>query len=198
MPEIAFVMGKSASGKDSIYKRLISDNKLNLNTVTLYTTRPKREGEVQGIEYNFVTDKQALEMENNNKIIEIRCYNTVYGVWKYFTADDGQIDINSGKKYIVIGTLEAYEQFCKYFGSEHILPIYIEVDDGIRLRRALDTEKLQKTPQYEEMCRRFLADTKDFSEENLKKANINKRYNNDKDIDSCLQIIAKDILEIMV
>ena len=198
MPEIAFVMGKSASGKDSIYKRLISDNKLNLNTVILYTTRPKREGEVQGIEYNFVTDKQALEMENNNKIIEIRCYNTVYGVWKYFTADDGQIDINSGKKYIVIGTLEAYEQFCKYFGSEHILPIYIEVDDGIRLKRALDREKLQKTPQYEEMCRRFLADTKDFSEENLKKANINKRYNNDKDIDSCLQIIAKDILEIMV
>ena len=115
-----------------------------------------------------------------------------------FTADDGQIDINSGKKYIVIGTLEAYEQFCKYFGSEHILPIYIEVDDGIRLKRALDREKLQKTPQYEEMCRRFLADTKDFSEENLKKANINKRYNNDKDIDSCLQIIAKDILEIMV
>ena len=39
MPEIAFVMGKSASGKDSIYKRLISDNKLNLNTVTLSSER---------------------------------------------------------------------------------------------------------------------------------------------------------------
>ncbi len=197
MPEIAFVMGKSASGKDSIYKKLISDDRLNLKTVTLYTTRPKREGEVQGVEYNFVTEEQALDMEKNNQIIEMRCYDTLYGVWKYFTADDGQIKIDSGQKYIVIGTLEAYEKFCEYFGSEHIMPIYIEVEDGIRLERALDRERVQKTPKYDEMCRRFLADAEDFSEENLKKANISVRYNNDKDINECIQNISNDILNIM-
>lgn len=197
MPEIAFVMGKSASGKDSIYKKLISDDRLNLKTVTLYTTRPKREGEVQGVEYNFVTEEQALDMEKNNQIIEMRCYDTLYGVWKYFTADDGQIKIDSGQKYIVIGTLEAYEKFCEYFGSEHIMPIYIEVEDGIRLERALDRERVQKTPKYDEMCRRFLADAEDFSEENLKKANISVRYNNDKNINECIQNISNDILNIM-
>ena len=56
MPEIAFIMGKSASGKDKIYKTLIEDESLKLNTVTLYTTRPMRSGETDGVEYHFVDD----------------------------------------------------------------------------------------------------------------------------------------------
>ena len=51
MPEIAFIMGKSASGKDKIYKNLIEDESLKLNTVILYTTRPMRAGEKEGVEY---------------------------------------------------------------------------------------------------------------------------------------------------
>ena len=140
MYEIVFIMGKSSSGKDSIYKKLKEDDKLGLTNVVLYTTRPRRDGETDGVEYNFVTDEKEQEMEKLNKIIELRCYNTAYGVWKYFTADDGQIDLNSGSRYIVIGTLEAYEQFISYFGKDHILPIYIEVDDRIRLQRAIDRE----------------------------------------------------------
>lgn len=194
MPEIAFVMGKSASGKDTIYKRLIEDESLKLGTVTMYTTRPMRDGEVEGREYHFVSDSEAERMEEAGKIIELRAYNTVYGVWKYFTADDGQIDISSqggGKKYVVIGTLEAYEGFCKYYGKEHLLPIYIEVDDGVRLQRALLREMSQKNPKYDEMCRRFLADSKDFSEENIEKAGISQRFSNNGDIDECLsQVVA--------
>ena len=49
MPEIAFIMGKSASGKDKIYKNLIEDESLKLNTVILYTTRPMRAGETDGV-----------------------------------------------------------------------------------------------------------------------------------------------------
>ena len=49
-----------------------------------------------------------------------------------------------------------------------MLPIYIEVDDGIRLQRAIKREQKQEVPHYEEMCRRFLADSVDFSEEILK------------------------------
>lgn len=195
MYEIVFIMGKSSSGKDSIYKRLKDDKKLGLTNVVLYTTRPRRDGETDGVEYNFVTDEREQEMERLNKIIELRCYDTVYGVWKYFTADDGQIDLNSGKRYIVIGTLEAYEQFKSYFGKEHILPIYIQVDDGIRLQRAIDREKQQKSPKYIELCRRFLADDKDFGEDKLKQSGIVKRFSNNGNIEDCINMIKKEILK---
>ena len=129
MPEIAFIMGKSSSGKDHIFKALIEDETLGLSTITMYTTRPMRAGETDGVEYYFVDDNKVCEFEKNNKIIEMRKYQTVYGEWKYFTADDGQIESGSGKRYIVIGTIEAYNKFVEYFGKECMLPIYIEVED---------------------------------------------------------------------
>ena len=119
MNEIVFIMGKSASGKDRIYRELSEDKALGLNKITMYTTRPLRSGEAEGREYHFVDDGTAKRLENENKIIEIRCYDTVFGVWKYFTADDGQIDLASGKRYIVIGTLEAYDKFCE-IGRAHV------------------------------------------------------------------------------
>jgi len=195
MPEIAFIMGKSASGKDKIYKCLIEDESLGLNTVTMYTTRPMRAGETEGLEYHFVTDEIAVDMEKNNRIVEMRCYNTVYGEWKYFTADDGQIDLGSGRRYIVIGTLEAYEAFCRFYGKEHLLPIYIEVEDGIRLTRAIHREQKQEVPKYEEMCRRFLADSADFSEENISKAGITRRFYNNDELEDCIAAVRQAIEE---
>ena len=62
----------------------------------------------------------------------------------------------------MIGTLESYKEMCIYFGEENLLPIYIEVSDGMRLERALKREHLQQNPKYAEMCRRFLADEQDF------------------------------------
>lgn len=194
MNEIVFIMGKSSSGKDTIFRMMREDSKLNLKGVILYTTRPIRSGETDGVEYNFVSDEQANEMLNAGKVIEMRTYQTVYGPWRYFTADDGQIDLASGDRYIVIGTLEAYSDFVKYFGTEHILPIYIEVEDGIRLTRALDREKSQEYPKYAELCRRFLADCEDFSEEKLEKAGIIKRFYNNGDIKECLEEIYKSVL----
>jgi len=197
MPEIAFIMGKSSSGKDKIFKRLILDEQLQLNTIVMYTTRSMRQGESDGVEYHFVSDNTADKMEAEGRIIELRAYQTVHGIWKYFTLDDGQIDINKGK-YIVIGTLDAYEKFCNYYGKEHLMPIYIDVDDGIRLTRALEREKKQKYPKYAEMCRRFLADRLDFSEENIEKLGINKRYFNNELLDGCIEGIKKDIIEKLI
>ena len=73
-----------------------------------------------------------------------------------------------------------------------MLPIYIEVEDGLRLERALKREREQKEPKYAELCRRFLADSKDFSEENLKKAGIVKRFENI-ELDKCLNKILEEI-----
>ena len=48
-------MGKSASGKDSIYKK-IRERLSELKPIVIYTTRPIREGEREGVEYYFTDD----------------------------------------------------------------------------------------------------------------------------------------------
>jgi guanylate kinase len=177
MGKIFCLMGKSASGKDTIYTRLLETYPHQLKRVVPYTTRPIRSGEVEGETYFFCTDEKAEALSAAGKIIELRAYQTVHGIWKYFTADDGQICL-SQDNYLMIGTLEAYEKIRDYFGPEHVCPLYVWVDDGVRLERALARERSQKQPKYAEMCRRFLADEQDFSEENLKRVEITVRFEN--------------------
>ena len=177
MGKIFCVMGKSATGKDTIYQKLLHENELQLQRIIPYTTRPIREGEVEGREYHFCMETDVERLEAEGKIVELRAYDTVYGIWKYFTVNDGNIQLER-ENYLLIGTLEAYVKIRDYFGEENVVPIYIEVEDGERLLRAISREKEQDVPKYEEMCRRFLADAKDFSEENLKNAGIEKRFVN--------------------
>lgn len=186
MGKIYCVMGKSCSGKDTVYRRL-TERHPELHVVVSYTTRPIREGEQDGVEYYFVDREKMKEMQAAGKIIELRSYNTILGVWNYFTADDGQIDL-SRYSYLIIGTLVSYEAMRDYFGNESLVPLYVEVEDGTRLERAIGRERKQEKPQYEEMCRRFLADAKDFSEEKLKKAGVVKRFINT-DLEQCLEEI---------
>ena len=177
MGKIYYMMGKSSSGKDTIYKEIRKELP-ELKTLTLYTTRPMREGEKNGVEYHFVTDEVLEKYREEGKIIELRTYQTVYGDWKYATIDDGQINL-SEMDYLMIGTLESYIKTKAYYGDENLVPLYIEVEDGERLMRAIARERQQEHPGYEEVCRRFLADQKDFSEENLAEAGITRRYQND-------------------
>ena len=93
----------------------------------------------------------------------------------------------------MIGTLEAYGKLQDYFGSVRLLPVMIELDDGNRLQRALDRERAQEQPKYEEMCRRFLADSQDFAEEKIKAAGITARFQND-DLERCLAEIREYII----
>lgn len=101
MGKIYYVMGKSASGKDTIYKRLVKELP-ELGTVRMYTTRPIRDGETNGVEYIFTDEKQLQAMKDAGKVIECRTYDTIYGPWSYFTADDGQINLGSGS-YLMMG-----------------------------------------------------------------------------------------------
>ncbi|MGB8451123.1 MAG: guanylate kinase [Anaerocolumna sp.] len=191
MSKLFVVMGKSATGKDTIFKRLKETTELNLKSVVSYTTRPIRNGEKPGVEYYFVEEEKLKELKRNNKVIEYRAYHTMHGIWNYFTADDGQIDLTHSN-YIMIGTLEAFEQIRNYYGKEAVVPIYIEVEDGLRLKRALYREQNQENPKYAELCRRYLADEEDFSEANLTKQNVMKKYENN-DINICLYDIINDI-----
>ncbi len=205
MGRLFCILGKSGAGKDSVYKRLLEDQTLALQKVVPYTTRPIRAGEQDGIQYHFVSEETRQQMERAGKIIEQRSYKTWHGIWTYFTAEDGQIDLQR-HNYLLIGTLESFLALKSHYATGRVgdrlddrradqnapacaedawgyrnsavVPIYIEVEDGLRLDRALRRERGQKTPRYEEMCRRFLADVQDFSEEKLAEAGIGMRFEN--------------------
>ena len=192
MGKIFYLMGKSSSGKDTIYNKLLQNKKLNLQKIVLYTTRPIRAGEENGIHYYYVDEKKTDELIKAGKVIELRAYDTFYGVWKYFTVCDDQIDLEKSD-YLMIGTIESFQKTKAYFGSERVVPIMIELDDGVRLQRALDRERREEHPRYEEMCRRFLADSIDFSPEKKKEAGIEKEFYN-QNLEECLREIEGYIL----
>ena len=186
--KIVYLFGKSASGKDSLYRSLMKCAQLRMQTVTLYTTRPKRDGEEEGKQYHFISEQKAEELRKSGKVIEERTYHTVYGPWTYMTVDDGQFA--GDRTFLMIGTLESYCSVRDYFGKDDVIPVYVEVEDGLRLERAIARERTQKIPKYEEMCRRFLADSADFAAEKLAQAGITKeaRFENDT-IEACTERI---------
>lgn len=195
MGKIFCLMGKSSSGKDTIFKEINNDKDLNLKPIISYTTRPKRINETNGIEYFFINEDELNKFEKENKVIEKRVYHTIHGDWFYGTINDGQIDLNKNN-YLLITTLEAYENIRNYFGEDKVCPFYINIEDGIRLERALEREKTQEKPNYDELCRRFLADNKDFSSENLSNLGINKFYINE-NLQDCINNIKEDILNLI-
>lgn len=189
MGKIYCVMGKSSSGKDSIYHEIMEKGALGLKPIIPYTTRPIRDGEQDGREYHFCTEDTVQRLQDAGRIMELRAYNTVYGVWKYFTVDDERIDL-SKNNYLYIVTLEGYTKIREYFGADRVVPIYIEVEDGERLMRAIVREQKQDVPKYEEMCRRFLADSADFSEEKLVEAGIVRRFSNNDFVQTVQEVTA--------
>ena len=192
MGKIYCIMGKSASGKDTIYKELLKQDKVKLQTLVTYTTRPIREGERDGVEYFFSNEEELENFKSQNKVIEIREYHTMHGVWKYFTVDDGSLNLEN-HSYIFIGTLESYLRLRDYYGKSVLVPIYINLDDGLRLTRALQREQQQDNPKYAELCRRYLADEEDFSKDKLADADVLIQFENDN-----LESVLDQIVEYMV
>ena len=190
MGKIFYLIGPSASGKD----RLLGELKARfpqLLTIVMYTTRPIRSGEVPDVAYHFITAEEFEAEKAAGCVIESRTYQTVHGPWTYATLDDGAIDLEH-HSYLMAGTLESYGQTLAYCGADHVVPLYIEVEPGLRLFRALARERTQAEPKYAEMCRRFLADEEDFSPEKQAAFHFARKYAND-DFETCLNELADTI-----
>lgn len=196
MGKIFYIMGKSASGKDKLFHEIQTNERLKLDKLVIYTTRPIREGEKDGREYHFIDEKRLEALRSQGLIIEERTYQTVAGPWTYATVADDRI-VKPERNCLTIGTLESYNKVRAFCGEESLVPLYIEVDDYIRLQRALSREKLQETPNYAEVCRRFLADAEDFSEENIRAAGITRRFRNDGAFETCLHEV-EDVIASML
>lgn len=162
MSKIFCLLGKSASGKDTVFREVIKQTGV-LPFVT-YTTRPIRKNEEEGREYFFVDDNYLDVVKKEGKLIESRTYNTTKGIWTYFTADN----IDTSKNYIIIATPFSFRDIKNYYQDKdvEVIGIYLNVRDDIRMQRAMNREKKQKNPDYEEICRRFITDFHDFA--NLK------------------------------
>ena len=195
MSEIYIIMGKSATGKDTLYREVMERLDGRAQRIVTYTTRPMRDGEKNGRDYIFSNDNEVTAFKEQGRIIEMRTYDTVYGPWHYFTLDDGQIETDGDKKYVIINTLEAYRHYVEYYGRRMVVPIYIEISEKERIHRAMHREDEQEVGKYTEMCRRFLADEEDFAEEKLAEAGITAadRYDNT-ELEPCVERIVNRIL----
>lgn len=162
MGKIICLMGKSASGKDTLYHRILSNEGLGLRRVVSYTTRPIRAGEQDGQAYFFCNEAELDRERMAGRVIEERTYRTVAGPWHYFTLADEQIDLTDGW-YLLIATPQMVRSLRRFYGEEAVLAILVDLDDGERLTRAISRERLQEKPNYAEVCRRFLADEEDFA-----------------------------------
>lgn len=200
MSNLIYIMGKSATGKDTIYQRL--KDEIDTNVYVPYTTRPRREGEQEGKEYYFTERKKLEELQEQGKIMERRDYNVINSkgekdIWTYATVADSQWDTQGD--FLSIGTLESYTKIVEYLDKHpekkiNMVPVYIAIDEQEREKRARKREEFQKKPNYEEMERRLKADNIDFSKENLKKAGIlDKQTFQNYNLDKCVQSIIKYI-----
>ena len=66
MGKIYCMMGKSSTGKDTLYKMLLEDGALSLKKIIPYTTRPMRRGETDGVEYYFCGEKEPVSYTHLN------------------------------------------------------------------------------------------------------------------------------------
>ena len=90
MGKIFCLMGKSSTGKDTIFEALKNDRVLNLKPIVPYTTRPQRTNELDGEAYYFIDIEKLEHYTREGKVIEQRCYKTINGNW-YYLNKNGQM-----------------------------------------------------------------------------------------------------------
>lgn len=170
MCKVIVLVAESSSGKDTIYNEIINSNP-RIRECVSHTTRPPREGELDGVAYNFIEEHEFMMKLISEEFIETRYYNTEHGTWKYGLSKNA-IDINSDNIYLVILDLEGLKQLTDYLGRENVFSIYLEVLPHIRYIRSLERQSNEINSKYkklnfavpQEILRRFKDDALKFRE----------------------------------
>ena len=172
--KIICICGKSGSGKNYILSNLL-ENMTDLNNIISYTTRPKRSGECDGVDYNFIEYNDMIERAKNIEFVNTKEYNTALGEW-YYASSLNSIDFD--KNNIVILDIEGIENYIYKFGRQNLYIIYIEASKEIRKQRYI-----QRDNNYDEieMNRRFEKDDVDFPDDKIEELSdiiYNNNYEN--------------------
>lgn len=151
------LVGKSCSGKDSVAKILLS---MGYHKIVTYTTRPKRDNERDGFDYNFVDNKTFMRMSFLKEFAEYRAYFTENGVWYYGSKVSDYTDYRYNKKVIIL-TSDGLESVRKLCPNMPITAIYLDVSNRELKRRMLNRANISGE-DIKEVKRRYKADKKDF------------------------------------
>lgn len=142
------LLGKSASGKSTIEKAL---EKKGFKRIISVTTRPMRQGEVDGIDYEYISKEELHELLSNNQLAE----HTIYNAWGYGIKKS---EFETDEICVCVIEPHGYRQIKAQFG-DRVVGILLEVDDKERLIRSLTREP---RPDVNEIVRRFISDKKLF------------------------------------
>ena len=160
-PIIITLTGASASGKDTLLNELIWTE--NFKPIISTTSRPMRNGEVQGREYNFVTYEEAINITDNDEFIEKRIYDVANGDrWIYGITKNDISKLKDDNIYLAIVDFNGLKELNKYLDSidiEHY-STYIDASYQNRLVRSLTREGNMTNKQVQEVVRRFNDDIK--------------------------------------
>ncbi len=149
--KILALFGKSGAGKDTILKYISSN--YDINKIIRLTTRPKRAGETDGVEYVFKDPLVVTEdiLNTNKDFLEIGVFNE----WIYATPAE---HVKEGWN-IATCDVDAVRQMIYNDCDIEVFPMYVEVSDKTRLLRALNREE---NPNVKEIVRRFQSDEYDY------------------------------------
>lgn len=141
---IIILCGKSGSGKDAIAKNIV--NRYNVKNLISTTSRPIRDGETNGVEYNFISRDEFIEMINRDEFVEYRTYSTLVGgvpeTWYYGMPKQ---DIDKDELYITILDVDGAKSFKNYYGEENLMTVYIKASDDVRKYRAIARGSFDET-----------------------------------------------------
>lgn len=150
--KIIALFGKSGSGKDTLLKEIVKICRPGFfNTIVSYTSRPKRENEIEGVNYHFISKEEFETMIKSNLMLETSFFNE----WWYGTS---KVGLKSDKINIGVFNLDGIKSLKEKEDIE-LIPIYIDCSDKTRLLRQLNREN---NPNVKEIVRRFWADEEDF------------------------------------
>lgn len=147
--KILALFGKSGAGKDTIQKWLVRTQ--DMHGIIPCTTRPQRENEEDKIDYYFMSPEGFSIEYALGHFLEATEFNN----WKYGTLISS---LRKDKINVGVFNIQGIQQLlCD--NRIKVCPVYIECQNKIRLLRCLNREK---NVNCYEVCRRYLADEKDF------------------------------------
>lgn len=190
---VTILVGKSATGKDAILRYLV--NTYKYEPIVSITSRPKRVGEVDGREYNFISYKEFKLLIKNDKLIEYRSYNTLVDnkpeIWYYGLKKQ---HFDNDKNYAVILDIDGAKNFINYIGKKNCVVYYINTKDEIRKIRAMKRGSFDEI----EWNRRLEDDNKVFNENALDDINAFTIRNNQCMLSTICDIINNNNLTITI
>lgn len=150
--KILAIIGEAGSGKDTLMQEVLKINP-NLHEIVSFTTRPPREGEVDGINYHFIDGEEFAQKLVNGEMLEATCFND----WFYGTGFDS---LRTDCVNIGVFNPDGVDALMSHANIQLVV-YYVTVKDKTRLLRQLNREE---DPDVNEIIRRFKADKMDFAD----------------------------------